>query len=224
MSKLQLSAAVRLGSLLIPSPRARDIDNCAITMALHAHGAVPDPLDAFCPYAGSDCSGAEEESEEGGGYVLPVRPGEAVSENWLQALRCHETLAQMYIWLDKLFPCPWCERQLQGTEVVYHPFDEHVMSGAASMDGFCSWIASIEPPEESYGVTLDIGLGVHFASQAEKNTVLAAAKRGSLSANAYIAAAVRFVMEHHLQMGGFECADPSIGPQQNVNYSPRHDR
>lgn len=37
--QMHLSAAIRLGSLLVPDPTACDVERCAITMALKAIGA-----------------------------------------------------------------------------------------------------------------------------------------------------------------------------------------
>jgi hypothetical protein len=41
MSRLRLSEAIRLGSLLLPDPQAGNTKSCAIGMALLAHGLVP---------------------------------------------------------------------------------------------------------------------------------------------------------------------------------------
>jgi hypothetical protein len=207
----------------MPDPRAGDIDHCAITMALNAHGAVPDPRDALYPHKNAECSGDEGDAEGEGGSAMPVRPEETVSANWFQALRSHEALAQIYSWIDKGFPCRWCGKELRGTAIVYHPFDEHVMRGGVTIDELCSWIASIEPAAECYGVTLDIGLGVRFASEWEKKSVLQAAAEAGLSANAYVAAAVRLVLESQMPVNGFERADPLIGRQQDVNYAPHRE-
>ena len=226
MKKMQLSEALRLGSLLIANPRAGDIDRCGIAMALHAHGAVPDPTDALYPHntEGSDNDCLDEET--GSDSTLPVRPTEATSENWLHALRCHETLTQIYSWLDKSFPCPWCGEELLGTRLVYHPFDRHVMASGTgavqiSIEELSSWIASIEPPPECYGITLNLGLGVHFASEKEKNSVIRAAAASRMSASGYIAAAVRLVLENDLSIQDYELADPVIGGGQNVSYGWR---
>jgi hypothetical protein len=218
---MQLSEAVRLGSLLVPDPRSGDIARCAITMALYANGMVPKPEDALYPHQ-EVCESSEDVDDL---TALPVRPDEAVSENWLHALRCHETLSQIYSWLDKSFPCPWCGKEVRGTEVVYHPFDDHVMTPGIgtvqiSMDELCSWIAGIEPPLECYGVTLNLGLGVRFASEHEKDAVICAAAEAKLSANAYIAAAVRLALKNHLPVGDFQLGDPVIGPNVHVNYTP----
>jgi hypothetical protein len=219
MTKLQLSDAIRLGSFVMAYPRAGDIDRCAITMALHAHGAVPDPTNVsepneFCLEEGDDQAVNTE--------PLPVRPSEAYSANFFHALRFHEALTDIYSWLDKIFACPWCGeggRILQGTQVVYHPFDDHVMTGEITLDAFCSWIALIEPAPETYGITLNLGLGVRFASEVEKESIIRAAAEAGLSPNAYIAASVRLVMEYRLPLEEFQCPDPVIGLGQNVNWS-----
>lgn len=220
MKKLQLSESIRLGSLMVSDPTAGDITRCGIAMALHANGAVPVPEDELyplppCPY---DLDAEEEARAEA--ELLLTRPAEAASKHWLAALRSHLALSQIYSWLDKIFPCQWCERSLQGTQVVYHPFDDHVMRGEITLDALCSWIASIEPPPECYGITLNLGLGVHFASEAEKAAVLRAAAEARVTASAYIAAAARLAVQCHLSVESYLRPEVKVGPGQDVNYAP----
>jgi hypothetical protein len=124
-TNLKLSDAIRLGSLLVPRREAGNVERCAITMALKAIGALPADLDDCRSYA--------------------------YSEGWNQwnTLACPErTLREAYPWLTGDFRCYWCPRQLSGEEVVWHPFDDHVMCGLyITIEAFCGWIDEIEAGE-----------------------------------------------------------------------------
>jgi hypothetical protein len=116
---LTLSVAVRLGSLLVPHPEAGNVERCAITMALKAIGALPENLDD----CGAYCAGQ---------WNALAYPG--------------RTLRDAYPWIKGKFRCGWCERQLSGENIVWHPFDDHVMGGRYIPFGaFCDWLHIIDP-------------------------------------------------------------------------------
>lgn len=115
MKKIQLSEAIRLGSLLVRNPRAGVTEGCAIGMALLAHGI--EPLGGVC---------------------------------W-----DYERVMLLYPWLGMIFPCRWCDLSPCYQSVLTHPFDVHVMTGEATIEELCDWIAEIEPPTWAWGVPED---------------------------------------------------------------------
>lgn len=124
--KLQLSEAIRLGSLMVSDPRACDIERCAITMALKAIGAMPENLDDARAY----------------------RVGQ-----WNVLAYPEQTLRDAYPWIDGSFHCRWCDLLLRAEGVICHPFDVHVMaSRRATIEELCDWIATIEPRTLTSGV------------------------------------------------------------------------
>src|SRR5579863_3566814 len=104
--KLPLSDAVRLGSLLIPEPRAFESAACALGMALLANGITP--------------SGDAEPDEQ--------------------------AFLRLYPWVAQGSVCEWCGQWMPYEAMIYHPFDEHVMTGEISLERFCDWISWMEPP------------------------------------------------------------------------------
>jgi hypothetical protein len=195
-------------------------------MALNANGELPKEdgkhhVDEYCDQ--EDYEDTVEQEAEDEVVVLSVRPQEAGSSRWLHAFQCHQELKSIYSWLDKTFECPWCGEKLTGTTVVHHPFDAHVMTGQTSIDSLCSWIASIEP--EPYAPppsrqAFNLGLGILFASEQEKQAVLQAAAEAGLKPGDFITTAVRLVMERRLSVARFQREAPDIGPGQDVSYSP----
>jgi hypothetical protein len=118
----RLSDAIRLGSLLIEEPQGGNIRACAITMAGMATGFVPE----------TNALGFDYYS-----YVASTWP-------WI---------------INKEIPCP-CGKlhpfslatNLYGTEIIWSPFDHHVMDDvngySMTIEGLADWIRTIEPPDE----------------------------------------------------------------------------
>ncbi|HEX4424721.1 MAG TPA: hypothetical protein VH079_04950 [Terriglobales bacterium] len=218
----KLSEDILLGSLTLLNPKAGDIDRCAIKMALLASGDVPaEPAYAYNAMIRAD----EQDDPEPELYSLAIRPQEQTPDRWWHALRHHEAMLCVYPWLETASEnCPWCNQALQGTALVHHPFDEHVMTGHATMDALCSWIAVIESPSIALvrrNESLDIGLGVLFADVEEKRSVLQAAEAAGVKPGEYIAAAVRLVLLQNLSVQEHLQPEPETEPKTGgVNYAP----
>lgn len=88
----------------------------------------------------------------------------------------YERLTQLYSWLDKLFPCPWCDESLQRENVLVHPFDRHVRHGQHTVEELIDWVVSIEPAAQHYGREIGRGLYVRFATIKEFELVQFAAR------------------------------------------------
>jgi hypothetical protein len=129
LQHLQLSDAIRLGSLLVDRTEAGNIERCAITMALKAIGALPEDLEDCRSYRGDQ------------GW-----------NQWSTLAYPERTLRDAYPWLEGEFVCGWCPLRLRGEKIVWHPFDYHVMHGVGiicagqriPLDEMCNWIASCE--------------------------------------------------------------------------------
>jgi hypothetical protein len=211
---IQLSEAIRLGSLLVDHPQAADIERCAIGMALRANGAVPETSDI------SLAPPKDEELRELDEGDPPVRDSECLTFHSLNVALCsHRALLSAYPWLESArSDCPWCGRVLRSTELLHHGFDEHVIGQKVPLEALCSWIASLEPPPLVPPQPRDIGLGVWFEDEGEKRALLRAAAATGLTPEAYVAAAARLVMAHSLPLQGFERPRPAVLPGQGVKY------
>lgn len=116
---MRLSEYILLGRHTIEKPKPNDITACAITMALNAAGRT-------CTPSIDDPNG----------------------------FKAYESLIRQWPWLTKTAAqCPWCDLDLSApdlgaSQIVYHPFDIHVMSRKQiTLEQMCDWIRSIEPPE-----------------------------------------------------------------------------
>lgn len=226
MQELSLSDAIRLGSLAINDPAAGDIDRCAIAMALAANGGVDAHVQPIHCTNGED---DDEDYDEAGHDDLPDGPvilRSAEKKSWRDnnAYDSHLALIFAYPWLEKaVSDCPWCGVHLRSTELLHHPFDEHVMTGTATIDALASWIAQLEP--DPYAIvlrppSLDLGLGIRFSDEKEKKTIIEAAAAVHMKPDEYIAAAVRLVVERGLVIEQFRKAPPQVGPDTDVSYAP----
>jgi hypothetical protein len=104
--KLSLSDAVRLGSLLVPEPRAFETTACALGMALLANGITP--------------SGDADQDQQ--------------------------RVLRLYPWIAQGDTCEWCGDWMPYETMIYHPFDQHVITGEISLERLCDWISWMEPP------------------------------------------------------------------------------
>lgn len=96
----------------------------------------------------------------------------------------YERVRDLYPWIDgSCGECAWCGSLLSGMRMLAHNFEAHVMSGEATIDGLCSWIASIEP-----GPNRDPGRGVYlrFATPEAKSLIRAAARLAGVSLENYL--------------------------------------
>jgi len=64
----------------------------------------------------------------------------------------YHMLISVYPWLKDMCPkCPWCCFSVTGTELIFHPFDWHVMDplnpSPITIEQLCDWIATLEPEE-----------------------------------------------------------------------------
>jgi hypothetical protein len=104
----------------------------------------------------------------------------------------YERLLQLYRWLDKIFPCPWCDESLQRENVLVHPFDRHVRHGQHTVEELIDWIVSVEPAAEHYGREIGRGLYLRFATIEEFELVQFAARCSRQDLNAFILNAALF--------------------------------
>jgi hypothetical protein len=114
----------------------------------------------------------------------------------------HSTLKRLYPWLNEKQLCPWCADEIHGTELIVHPFAEHVCSEETTLEEQCQWLLDSE--EELDPI---VSVAITFRSVDERNAVLWAAQRQKLTLNAFLTAAVRLVLEHRLILTEF--ADPA---------------
>lgn len=71
----------------------------------------------------------------------------------------YERIADIYPWLQNLsVPCPWCSTHyfMSATEVIWHPFDAHVMSMLDSiglshitLEQLCDWLDTLQTKYET---------------------------------------------------------------------------
>ena len=165
VTPLSLSDAIRLGSLTVSDPTAGEITKCAIRMGLVANGG-----------AANDDGPRLLSHEEYAELHEVLYDVDADYERFTG--RPGQSLLSTYPWLTtREFFCNWCEKNLHSVEVVYHPFDEHVMTGQVTMDQFCDWLRELEKCKRpDFTGDLNLGLGILFQNACEKQEVLLAAK------------------------------------------------
>jgi hypothetical protein len=113
------------------------------------------------------------------------------------------TLVRLYPWLKQRQVCPWCGEQLDETNIIYHPFLRHVCRKETTLQDQCSWLQEAEEELDPL-----VSVAIYFKTEDERLRVLWAAQRQKLSLNAFLAAAVRMVLEHRLVLTEFACPDP----------------
>jgi len=141
-SRIQLSEAISMGSMIVPRPWSVDVERCAIGMALTANGIKPvrcDPILLLYSWLEKifTCPWCENPNPGGASFLFNVP-----------------------------------EFVLLSMFVVAHPFAAHVLTGQITLDQLCRWIASIEPDPRFYGVGEDTILKTRAASKEKARPVL----------------------------------------------------
>jgi len=197
MSNLPLSDAILLGSLTISEPKAYDTETCAIAMALAAVGDAPDRDNFMLPRVDGRSDYSDEDGEGVRDNPLTLRTKDVISGDSGFLAEWHIRLLQNYEWLQDIrTSCPWCNAAIRSTELVHHPFDEHVMTGQIALDSLATWIAALEPSPPPPPKILDIGAGMRFGTEREWCDAQRLASELGLSLNAYMTAAVRLTLQN----------------------------
>jgi hypothetical protein len=113
-------------------------------------------------------------------------------------------LIKRHPWLKEKLLCPWCAEKLTEAEIVQHPQREHVSQSEADIEEECEWLIEMEEEEERR----PLGVAIYFQTADERDSVIYTARRQKLTLNAFLAAAVRLVMIHRLEMAEFARPDP----------------
>lgn len=116
----------------------------------------------------------------------------------------HSTLTRLYPWLKEKLLCPWCAEEIEGTAIVEHTYIEHVRQHETTAEEQSQWLQEME--EE---LDRPLSVAIYFKTARERDAVLWAAQRQQLTLNAFLASAVRLVLQHRLVMTEFACPDPS---------------
>lgn len=125
---MRLSIGIMMGRHTIENPVGGILDACAIPMALNS--------------VGRKLLGAPDR-------------GITIFEAELYPGNDYSQIVEEWPWLIGFkTQCKWCDDGciLYGTQIIFHPFDTHVMrNGTITLEQMCDWIHSIEPaePEES---------------------------------------------------------------------------
>jgi hypothetical protein len=119
---MRLSEAIRMGSLLIENPQAGNVKACAITMACLSMG-----------------HGNQQMILDYYTYILRTWPWVATAKVPCPCGNKHDS---------SLIP----NEKLSGTEIIWAPFDQHVMNNTngytMTIEQLADFIASIEPVEQ----------------------------------------------------------------------------
>lgn len=118
----------------------------------------------------------------------------------------NSTLMRLYPWLKQKQVCPWCARQIDETNILLHPFIEHVCSEETTIENQCQWLQEVEEELDPL-----VSVAIYFRTEDERLRVLWEAQRQNLTLNAFLAAAVRMVLQHRLLLKEFACPDPTPG-------------
>lgn len=119
---MNLSLAMMLGRPTVSVSEPANIDACAIPMALNAVGRKPEGMGRNF---GMLCQ-------------IERQPGNSYYQ-----------LLKEWPWLLNELACPWCNGgPLFGSQIVFHPFDQHVSKGQITFEQMCDWIKTIEPDDE----------------------------------------------------------------------------
>ena len=140
--------------------------------------------------------------------MLPPNPDDlnSYSQEQHRALGYeNSTLIRLYPWLRQKLLCPWCGEQIDGTNIVYHPFVQHVCLDEASVEDQCQWLQEAEEELDPL-----VSVAIYFRNEDERLRVLWAAQRQKLTLNEFLAAAVRMVLQHRLELTEFAHPDPPV--------------
>jgi len=120
----------------------------------------------------------------------------------------NDTLVRLYPWLKQRLFCPWCAARMDGTNIICHPFVEHVCQEETSLVEECQWLEEVEEVAEEQDPLISVA--IFFRTEVERFRVLRAARQQGLTLNAFLAASVRMVVEHQLVLTEFAC--PEFAP------------
>jgi hypothetical protein len=142
---LKLSESILLGSLQIARGMwaVENTLGCAIGMALLANGK--EPVGELTPLILSN-------------PLSIIQGDDGYNPDY-------DTLENIYPWVREMVrvECPWCHRLINedeseaDSELVWHPFDMHVMKCQITLEQLCEWIATLEPEEQPYQASLGTG-------------------------------------------------------------------
>lgn len=125
---MRLSTAILLGRHTIEKCVAGEIGACAIPMALNSVGRKPFGAPHGDPLEKTTLQQLER---------LPNNDYHQLIEEWQWLMFSHPD-------------CPVCNVPLNGTQIVFHVFDYHVMAGfngTITIEQMCDWLRTIEPAE-----------------------------------------------------------------------------
>ena len=105
-----------------------------------------------------------------------------------------EEVVNRHPWLRDPLLCQWCAEKIEGAKIMMHALEKH--SDEVSPEEHVDWIEQIEDQPEMRASAL----AVFLRDGKERRAVLAAARRLNLSPSAFIAGALRFVLEHDLRV------------------------
>jgi len=105
-----------------------------------------------------------------------------------------DDVVRRHPWLKDPLLCQWCAKKVEGAQIILHALEEH--RDEVSEDEQIDWIDEIEDEPEMRSSAL----AVFLRNERERRKVLDAAKRLNLTPSAFIAGALRFVLEHGLRI------------------------
>lgn len=105
-----------------------------------------------------------------------------------------DAVVQRHPWLKDPLLCQWCAKKVEGAQIMLHALEEH--PDEVDEDEQIDWIEEIEDEVEMRASAL----AVFLRNERERQQVLDAAERLNLTPSAFIAGALRFVLEHDLRV------------------------
>ena len=145
--------------------------------------------------------------------MLPPNPDDhqSYSREQRRTLGYEEsTLVRLYPWLKHELLCQWCGEKINGTNILSHPFVEHVCRQEATIEDQYQWLQEAEEELDPL-----VSVALYFQTSDERLQVLWAAQRQGLTLNAFLAAAVRMVIQHRLVLTEFASPDP-VPPKERA--------
>lgn len=118
-------------------------------------------------------------------------------------------LVHLYPWLKQKQVCPWCAEQIDETNVICHPFIEHVCQRETTLEDECEWLQEVEEELDPL-----VSVAINFRTAEERLRVLWEAQRQHLTLNAFLSAAVRMVLQHRLVLTEFACPDLGLSKEE----------
>lgn len=105
-----------------------------------------------------------------------------------------EALENLYPWLRERLLCPWCTQEVQGArEIISHPVREHIATyDEISFEEQLEWLQEMEDKPERRAVA------IYLRNPGERLQLLGRAQRDGLTLGAFLAAAVRLILETDL--------------------------